>query len=57
MLEKLGLGTVQFGQVYGVSNRHGQVPGKEAAAIVIAGEGGEECRLLSRTVRAGGWFP
>ena len=33
MLEKLGLGTVQFGQAYGVSNRRGQVPKDEAAAI------------------------
>jgi aryl-alcohol dehydrogenase-like predicted oxidoreductase len=30
----LGLGTVQFGQAYGVSNRHGQVPSAEAAAIL-----------------------
>jgi aryl-alcohol dehydrogenase-like predicted oxidoreductase len=34
MLEKLGLGTVQFGQAYGVSNQRGQVPKKEAAAIL-----------------------
>jgi aryl-alcohol dehydrogenase-like predicted oxidoreductase len=34
MLEKLGLGTVQFGQAYGVSNQHGQVPKDEAAAIL-----------------------
>ena len=34
MLEKLGLGTVQFGQAYGVSNRRGQVPKEEAAAIL-----------------------
>ncbi len=31
---KLGLGTVQFGQAYGVSNRRGQVPKAEAAAIL-----------------------
>jgi aryl-alcohol dehydrogenase-like predicted oxidoreductase len=31
---KLGLGTVQFGQAYGVSNRHGQVSAPEAAAIL-----------------------
>ena len=31
---KLGLGTVQFGQVYGVSNTRGQVPPGEAAAIL-----------------------
>ena len=34
MLEKLGLGTVQFGQAYGISNQAGQVPKKEAAAIL-----------------------
>jgi aryl-alcohol dehydrogenase-like predicted oxidoreductase len=34
MLEKLGLGTVQFGQPYGISNRHGQVSPAEAAAIL-----------------------
>jgi aryl-alcohol dehydrogenase-like predicted oxidoreductase len=34
MLEKLGLGTVQFGHAYGVSNRSGQVPKEEAAAIL-----------------------
>ena len=38
---KLGLGTVQFGQPYGISNRHGQVPMAEAAAI------------LARAARAG----
>jgi aryl-alcohol dehydrogenase-like predicted oxidoreductase len=31
---KLGLGTVQFGQAYGVSNTHGQVSPDEAAAIL-----------------------
>lgn len=31
---KLGLGTVQFGQAYGVSNKHGQVPRDEARAIL-----------------------
>ena len=31
---KLGLGTVQFGQAYGVSNTRGQVPPAEAAAIL-----------------------
>jgi aryl-alcohol dehydrogenase-like predicted oxidoreductase len=36
MLEKLGLGTVQFGQAYGVSNRNGQVPAGEAARILAA---------------------
>ncbi|MES2294562.1 MAG: aldo/keto reductase [Pseudomonadota bacterium] len=34
MLEKLGLGTVQFGQAYGVSNTRGQVPLEDAAAIL-----------------------
>ena len=33
-MTKLGLGTVQFGQVYGVSNTRGQVPAEEAAAIL-----------------------
>ncbi len=41
MLEKLGLGTVQFGQPYGISNRRGQVPSEDAALI------------LSRAARAG----
>jgi aryl-alcohol dehydrogenase-like predicted oxidoreductase len=41
MLEKLGLGTVQFGQAYGVSNIRGQVPAADAAAI------------LTRAARAG----
>jgi aryl-alcohol dehydrogenase-like predicted oxidoreductase len=31
---KLGLGTVQFGQAYGVSNAHGQVPKAEVAQIL-----------------------
>jgi aryl-alcohol dehydrogenase-like predicted oxidoreductase len=31
---KLGLGTVQFGQAYGVSNIRGQIPTAEAAAIL-----------------------
>src|SRR5579883_2054106 len=34
MREKLGLGTVQFGQAYGVSNTRGQVPRHEAALIL-----------------------
>lgn len=34
MLEKLGLGTVQFGQPYGISNARGQVSAAEAAAIL-----------------------
>ena len=31
---KLGLGTVQFGQAYGVSNRRGQVTTDDAGAIL-----------------------
>ncbi len=31
---KLGLGTVQFGQAYGVSKKHGQVPRDEVRAIL-----------------------
>jgi aryl-alcohol dehydrogenase-like predicted oxidoreductase len=38
---RLGIGTVQFGQPYGISNRRGQVPLAEARAI------------LSRAARAG----
>lgn len=34
MLEKLGLGTVQFGQPYGISNTHGQVSTSDAAGIL-----------------------
>jgi len=34
MLEKLGLGTVQFGQAYGVSNTRGQVSADDAATIL-----------------------
>jgi aryl-alcohol dehydrogenase-like predicted oxidoreductase len=36
MLEKLGLGTVQFGQSYGVSNRRGQISEREAEAILAS---------------------
>ena len=35
-IRKLGLGTVQFGLAYGVTNERGQVPGAEAEAIVGA---------------------
>jgi aryl-alcohol dehydrogenase-like predicted oxidoreductase len=31
---KLGLGTVQFGQAYGVSNTRGRVPAQDVAAIL-----------------------
>ena len=52
MLEKLGLGTVQFGQAYGVSNRSGQVSREEAAAILDrAAKAG--VRLLDTAVNYG----
>jgi aryl-alcohol dehydrogenase-like predicted oxidoreductase len=35
-IRKLGLGTVQFGLAYGVTNERGQVPAADAAAIVQA---------------------
>lgn len=35
-IRKLGLGTVQFGLAYGVTNERGQVPDAEAEAIVAA---------------------
>jgi spore coat polysaccharide biosynthesis protein SpsF (cytidylyltransferase family)/aryl-alcohol dehydrogenase-like predicted oxidoreductase len=35
---RLGLGTVQFGQAYGISNRRGQVPMEEARAILSRAE-------------------
>ena len=35
---RLGLGTVQFGQAYGISNRRGQVPMEEARAILARAE-------------------
>ena len=41
LARRLGIGTVQFGQPYGISNRHGQVPPEEVRAI------------LSRAARAG----
>jgi aryl-alcohol dehydrogenase-like predicted oxidoreductase len=33
-MARLGLGTVQFGQAYGISNSHGQVPHETARAIL-----------------------
>ena len=52
MLEKLGLGTVQFGQAYGISNRHGQVTPEEAARILsLAAESG--IRLLDTAANYG----
>ena len=35
---RLGLGTVQFGQAYGISNRRGQVPMEEARSILSRAE-------------------
>lgn len=52
MLEKLGLGTVQFGQPYGVSNTHGQVSPREAAAI-LAGARHAGIRLLDTAANYG----
>ena len=51
-VEKLGLGTVQFGQAYGISNRRGQVSAEEAAAILtLAAEAG--IRLLDTAANYG----
>jgi D-threo-aldose 1-dehydrogenase len=33
-IKRLGIGTVQFGQAYGISNPHGQVPLKEVGGIL-----------------------
>ena len=52
MLEKLGLGTVQFGQPYGVSNTRGQVSPMEAAAI-LAGARNAGIRLLDTAANYG----
>src|SRR5437667_6307857 len=38
-IRKLGLGTVQFGLPYGVTNARGQVPAVEVAAILAAALG------------------
>ena len=44
-MERLGLGTVQFGQPYGISNRRGRVPNKDIVQI------------LTRATQAGvGWL-
>lgn len=52
MLEKLGLGTVQFGQAYGISNRHGQVAPEEAGRILsLAAKSG--IRLLDTAANYG----
>ena len=52
MLEKLGLGTVQFGQAYGVSNQRGQVP-KEEAAVILKQAAGAGIRLLDTAANYG----
>ena len=52
MLEKLGLGTVQFGQAYGVSNQRGQVP-KEEAALILRQAGESGIRLLDTAANYG----
>jgi aryl-alcohol dehydrogenase-like predicted oxidoreductase len=52
MLEKLGLGTVQFGQAYGVSNQRGQVP-KEEAAVILDRAAKAGIRLLDTAVNYG----
>jgi D-threo-aldose 1-dehydrogenase len=52
MLEKLGLGTVQFGQAYGVSNRRGQVPADEIAGI-LSGAAQAGIRLLDTAANYG----
>lgn len=52
MLEKLGLGTVQFGQAYGVSNQHGQVP-KEEAGVILTQAAGAGIRLLDTAANYG----
>ncbi|HXS06694.1 MAG TPA: aldo/keto reductase [Rhizomicrobium sp.] len=52
MVEKLGLGTVQFGQVYGISNRQGQITASEAARILaLAADKG--IRLLDTAANYG----
>ena len=48
---KLGLGTVQFGQAYGVSNTRGRVPPAEAAAILQKLDP-EEVRQLGKAMFA-----
>jgi aryl-alcohol dehydrogenase-like predicted oxidoreductase len=52
MLEKLGLGTVQFGQAYGVSNLRGQVP-KQEAAVILRQAAGAGIRLLDTAANYG----
>ena len=34
VIARLGIGTVQFGQAYGVSNAHGQVPKAEVKVVL-----------------------
>jgi aryl-alcohol dehydrogenase-like predicted oxidoreductase len=49
---KLGLGTVQFGQAYGVSNSRGQVSREDAAAI-LARAAGAGVRVLDTAANYG----
>jgi len=50
MISKLALGTVQFGTVYGIKNRTGRIPEKEAAAILArAGAAGVEMLDTAQT--------
>ena len=52
MLEKLGLGTVQFGQAYGVSNQRGQVP-KEEVVVILNRAAKAGIRLLDTAANYG----
>ncbi|MGH6827521.1 MAG: aldo/keto reductase, partial [Rhizomicrobium sp.] len=49
---KLGLGTVQFGQAYGISNHSGQVPREEVRAI-LAEARRADVRLLDTAANYG----
>src|ERR1700736_366409 len=51
-LRRLGLGTVQFGQAYGVSNSAGQVPVAEVRAM-LARAAGEGVALLDTAANYG----
>ncbi|MES2256279.1 MAG: aldo/keto reductase [Pseudomonadota bacterium] len=56
MLEKLGLGTVQFGQSYGISNTRGQVSTGDAAKI-LADAAKAGIRLLDTAANYGAAEP
>jgi aryl-alcohol dehydrogenase-like predicted oxidoreductase len=51
-VRRLGLGTVQFGQAYGVSNKTGQVPLEEVQAM-LARAGGEGVAVLDTAANYG----